>query len=72
LLSTLVRQATSGRRERQRYDCRWRARVAIATSTLSLLAFHPQFQMTDLPTTSWSQAEAALRAAHEAGLHQKR
>jgi pyruvate formate lyase activating enzyme len=38
----------------------------------SLLAFHPQFQLTDLPTTSFSQAEAALRAAHEAGLHQVR
>jgi pyruvate formate lyase activating enzyme len=33
-----------------------------------LLAFAPQFQMTDLRTTSRSLAEAAARAAREAGL----
>ena len=34
----------------------------------SLLAFHPQFLMKDLPVTSRSQARACLKAAREAGL----
>ena len=34
----------------------------------ALLAFYPQFEMTDLPTTSRSHAEACLVAAKEAGL----
>ena len=34
----------------------------------SLLAFHPQFLMKDLPVTSKSQARACLKAAREAGL----
>jgi pyruvate formate lyase activating enzyme len=34
----------------------------------SLLAFHPQFQMQDLPRTSRAHAEAAAQAAREAGL----
>lgn len=34
----------------------------------SLLAFHPQFFMSDLPTTSREQANACLAAAHGAGL----
>jgi pyruvate formate lyase activating enzyme len=34
----------------------------------SLLAFAPQFMMTDLPTTSRAHAEAAQKAAKEAGL----
>ena len=34
----------------------------------SLLAFSPQFMMTDLPTTSRAHAEAAQKAAKEAGL----
>jgi pyruvate formate lyase activating enzyme len=38
----------------------------------SLLAFHPQFAMTDLPQTSWAHAEAAERAARAAGLAQVR
>ncbi len=34
----------------------------------SLLAFHPQFYMNDLPTTSRAQAERCEAAAAEAGL----
>ncbi|MDW7980741.1 MAG: radical SAM protein [Verrucomicrobiales bacterium] len=34
----------------------------------SLLAFHPDFVMTDLPPTSLAHAERAFAAAHEAGL----
>ena len=34
----------------------------------SLLAFHPQFFMSDLPTTSRLQAEECLEAAKGAGL----
>ena len=34
----------------------------------SLLAFHPQFYMNDLPTTSTSHAEKAKQAALKAGL----
>jgi pyruvate formate lyase activating enzyme len=34
----------------------------------SLLAFHPEFVMLDLPLTSWAHAEAAERAARGAGL----
>jgi pyruvate formate lyase activating enzyme len=34
----------------------------------SLLAFHPQFKMSDLPTTSRPQAESCREAALEAGL----
>ncbi|UCG39164.1 MAG: radical SAM protein [bacterium] len=34
----------------------------------SLLAFHPQFRMTDLPATSRQQADECLEAALEAGL----
>jgi pyruvate formate lyase activating enzyme len=33
-----------------------------------LLAFAPQFQMTDLPTTSRAQADGAARSARDAGL----
>ena len=35
---------------------------------LSLLAFHPDFLLVDLPPTSFSHAEKALRIAREAGL----
>ncbi len=34
----------------------------------ALLAFHPDFLMTDLPTTSFRQAEECLEAARSAGL----
>jgi pyruvate formate lyase activating enzyme len=34
----------------------------------SLLAFYPQFEMADLPTTSRGHAEECLAAAREAGL----
>ncbi len=34
----------------------------------ALLAFHPEFYMNDLPTTSRRQAEEALKVAREAGL----
>jgi pyruvate formate lyase activating enzyme len=34
----------------------------------SLLAFHPQFQMQDLPPTSRKQAQTCLEAARSAGL----
>jgi pyruvate formate lyase activating enzyme len=34
----------------------------------SLLAFHPSFELTDLPCTSMAQAQAALKAAKAAGL----
>jgi pyruvate formate lyase activating enzyme len=34
----------------------------------SLLAFHPSFEMSDLPRTPLSQAESALQAARAAGL----
>ena len=33
-----------------------------------LLAFHPDYRMTDLPTTSREQARACLAAARQAGL----
>ncbi len=38
----------------------------------ALLAFHPDFLMTDLPTTSLQHAEQCLKAAKEAGLHRVR
>jgi pyruvate formate lyase activating enzyme len=38
----------------------------------SLLAFHPQFEMNDLPITSSSHAAAALEAAESAGLRRVR
>jgi pyruvate formate lyase activating enzyme len=38
----------------------------------SLLAFHPQFKMSDLPTTSRKQAEECREAAIEAGLEKVR
>lgn len=38
----------------------------------SLLAFHPQFKMSDLPTTSRKQAEMCREAALEAGLKRVR
>lgn len=38
----------------------------------ALLAFAPQFMMTDLPPTSTDHAEAALRAAQEEGLRNVR
>ena len=38
----------------------------------SLLAFHPCFEMMDLPTTSRRQAEACLAAAADAGLRRVR
>lgn len=38
----------------------------------ALLAFYPQFFMSDLPTTSRRQAERCLRAAREAGLERVR
>jgi pyruvate formate lyase activating enzyme len=34
----------------------------------ALLAFYPQFEMADLPTTSRKHAEQCLAAAKEAGL----
>ena len=38
----------------------------------ALLAFHPHFQMHDLPTTSRKQAESCLQVAQEAGLKRVR
>jgi pyruvate formate lyase activating enzyme len=38
------------------------------TTPYALLAFHPDFVMTDLPTTDRALADACLTAAHEAGL----
>jgi pyruvate formate lyase activating enzyme len=38
----------------------------------SLLAFHPQYKMTDLPATSRSQARECLNAARQAGLKRVR
>jgi pyruvate formate lyase activating enzyme len=38
----------------------------------SLLAFHPDFMMTDLPTTSRREAEECLKAAQAAGLRRVR
>jgi pyruvate formate lyase activating enzyme len=38
----------------------------------ALLAFAPQFHLRDFATTSWSQAEACLDAAHQAGLRRVR
>jgi len=38
----------------------------------SLLAFYPQFEMNDLPTTSRSQAEACQKSALKAGLERVR
>ena len=38
----------------------------------SLLAFHPQFKMSDLPTTSRKQAERCMAVALEAGLKRVR
>jgi pyruvate formate lyase activating enzyme len=38
----------------------------------TLLAFHPQFHMDDLPLTPRSQAEACLRAARQEGLRRVR
>jgi pyruvate formate lyase activating enzyme len=38
----------------------------------ALLAFHPDFLMTDLPTTSLQDAERCLKAAKEAGLRRVR
>ena len=38
----------------------------------SLLAFHPQFYMSDLPLTSKSLADDCLRAARDAGLKKVR
>jgi len=38
----------------------------------ALLGFHPDFLMTDLPTTSFQQAERCLKAAEGAGLRQAR
>ena len=35
----------------------------------ALLGFHPDFLMTDLPTTSLQHAEWCLKAAKDAGLH---
>ncbi len=37
-----------------------------------LLAFHPQFEMDDLPTTSWKQANECLNIAKKAGLENVR
>ncbi|MBM4086672.1 MAG: hypothetical protein FJ272_17950 [Planctomycetes bacterium] len=42
------------------------------TIPYSLLAFHPQFYMSDLPTTSRAQAEACEQAALAAGLQRVR
>jgi len=38
----------------------------------ALLGFHSDFLMTDLPSTSWKQAESCLEAATEAGLKRVR
>jgi pyruvate formate lyase activating enzyme len=38
----------------------------------ALLGFHGDFLMTDLPSTSWRQAESCLEAATEAGLKRVR
>jgi pyruvate formate lyase activating enzyme len=38
----------------------------------SLLAFYPQFEMDDLPTTSWKQARECLAVAKRAGLEKVR
>jgi pyruvate formate lyase activating enzyme len=38
----------------------------------ALLAFHPDFEMDDLPCTPRKQAEECLAAAHEAGLSRVR
>jgi pyruvate formate lyase activating enzyme len=38
----------------------------------ALLAFHPAFEMTDLPVTSRRQAESCLAAARDAGLKRVR
>lgn len=38
----------------------------------ALLGFHGDFLMTDLPSTSWKQAESCLEAATEAGLKRVR
>ncbi len=38
----------------------------------SLLAFHPQFYMSDLPLTPKRLAESCLRTAREAGLNNVR
>jgi len=42
------------------------------TIPYSLLGFHPQFFMADLPTTSWKQADRCLAAAREPGLSRVR
>ena len=38
----------------------------------ALLGFHGDFLMTDLPRTSWEQAERCLEAATDAGLKRVR
>jgi pyruvate formate lyase activating enzyme len=38
----------------------------------ALLGFHGDFLMTDLPTTSWKQAETCLEAVKAAGLKRVR
>ena len=38
----------------------------------SLLAFYPNFYMSDLPTTSWTQAKECLNAAKDSGLKKVR
>ena len=38
----------------------------------SLLAFHPDYKMTDLPSTSLRQAQECLEAARKAGLKRVR
>jgi pyruvate formate lyase activating enzyme len=38
----------------------------------SLLAFHPEYNMIDLPATSWNQAQECLEAARRAGLKRVR
>jgi pyruvate formate lyase activating enzyme len=42
------------------------------TIPYSLLAFHPQFKMSDLPVTSRQQAESCRKAAEAAGLERVR
>jgi pyruvate formate lyase activating enzyme len=42
------------------------------TIPYSLLAFHPAYMMNDLSTTSWSQAEACIKAARGAGMENVR
>jgi pyruvate formate lyase activating enzyme len=42
------------------------------TIPYSLLAFHPQFKMSDLPVTSCQQAERCKEAAEGAGLKRVR